>query len=291
MVPAPGGPPPSDPDPGPAFHAATGGGWVPADHLRGLNQGVASLTVNAAPMGYILAMASEAGREDQDIRFTEPLYTLTEAARYLRVRPDTFGNWAKGYERHFPDRSSVKKGPVVTAFPGKRGTPRVPFVGLSEAMVLAAFRRSGLPMQRIRPAVRILQQEIGLDHALASQRVHSDGAEILYDFAERYDEDEIGMLVVVRSGQHVFRPVVADYLQRISYDDDGWARRLVLPITKRKIIAVDPSRGFGQPLFLHGGAPLDNVLARIRAGEPVEDVAADFEVPEKDVQEALRAAA
>jgi uncharacterized protein (DUF433 family) len=242
-------------------------------------------------MGYILVMASEAGREIQDIRITEPLYTLTEAARYLAVPPNTFVTWAEGYERHFPDRSSVKKGPVVTAFPGKRGTPRVPFVGLSEAMVLAAFRRCGLPMQRIRPAVRILQEQIGLEHALASQRVYSDGAEILYDFAERYDEDEIGMLVVVRSGQHVFRPVVANYLQRISYDDDGWARRLVLPITKRRIIAVDPWRGFGQPLFLHGGAPLDNVLARIRAGEPVEDVAADFEVPEKDVQEALRAAA
>jgi hypothetical protein len=97
-------------------------------------------------------------------------------------------------------------------------------------------------MQRIRPAVRILQEKIGLDHALASQRVHSDGAEILYDFAERYDEDEIGMLVVVRSGQHVFRPVVANYLQRISYDD-GWARRLVLPITERKLIAVDPGAG------------------------------------------------
>ena len=131
----------------------------------------------------------------------------------------------------------------------------------------------------------------GLDHALASQRVYSDGAEILYDLAERYDEDEIGMLVVVRSGQHVFRPVVANYLRRISYDDDGWARRLVLPITERKLIAVDPWRGFGQPLFLHGGAPLDNVLARIRAGESLEDVAADFEVPREDVQEALRGAA
>jgi uncharacterized protein (DUF433 family) len=247
-----------------------------------------SLPVNAPPMGYILTMAAEAG---QDIRFTEPLYTLTEAARYLRVRPDTFVTWAEGYVRHFPGRASVVKGPIVTAFPGTRGTPRVPFVGLSEAMVLAAFRRSGLPMQRIRPAVRILQQEIGLEHALASQRVYSDGAEILYDFAERYDEDEIGTLVVVRSGQHVFRDVVADYLKRISYDDDGWARHLVLPITKRKLIAVDPWRGFGQPLFLHGGAPLDSVLARIRAGEPLEDVAADFEVPREDVQEALRAAA
>ena len=199
--------------------------------------------------------------------------------------------WAEGYERRHPDRPAVKKGPMVTAFPGRRGAPRVPFIGLSEAMVLVAFRRSGLPMQRIRPAVRILQEQIGLEHALARKKLYSDGAEILYDFAERYDEDEIGSPVVIRSGQRVFRQVVDNYLQRINYDDTGWARRLVLPITERPIVAVDPWRGFGQPLFLHGGAPLDNVLARIRAGEPPEDVAADFEVPEEDVQEALRAAA
>lgn len=242
-------------------------------------------------MRYILAMAAEPEHEDRDIRFTEPLYTLTEAARYLAVPRNTFTTWAEGYERPIAGRPSVRKGPVVTALPGRRGAPRVPFIGLSEAMVLAAFRRCGLPMQRIRPAVRVLRENIGLEHALASQRVYSDGAEILYDFAERYDEDEIGSLVVVRSGQHVFRPVVINYLQRISYDEDGWARRLVLPTTERAIIAVDPWRGFGQPLFLHGGAPLDSVLARIRAGEPPEDVAADFEVPEEDVQEALHAAA
>jgi uncharacterized protein (DUF433 family) len=245
-------------------------------------------------MRYILAMTSESGHEDGDIRFTAPLYTLTEAARYLAVPSETFATWAEGYERRFPKRptvKAVKKGPMITAFPGRRGTPRIPFIGLSEAMVLAAFRRCDLPMQRIRPAVRILKEQIGLEHALASQRLYSDGAEILYDFAERYEEDEIGSLVVVRSGQRVFRPIVANYLQRIEYDDTGWARRLALPITERPIVAVDPWRGFGQPLFVHGGAPLENVLARIRAGEPSEEVAADFEVPEEDLREALRAAA
>jgi uncharacterized protein (DUF433 family) len=242
-------------------------------------------------MRYIHTMASETGQEDRDARFTAPLYTLTEAARYLRVRPATLATWAEGYERRHPDRPTVIKGPMITAFPGARGTPRIPFIGLSEAMVLAAFRRSGLPMQRIRPAVRILQEQIGLENALASRKLYSDGAEILYDFAERYDEDEIGSLVVIRSGQRVFRQVVDYYLRRISYDDTGWARRLVLPITERHIVAVDPWRGFGQPLFLHGGAPLENVLARVRAGEPPGDVAADFEVPEEDVQEALDAAA
>ncbi len=183
------------------------------------------------------------GQTEPDTRFTEPLYTLTEAARYLAVPANTLRAWAQGYERSFPDRPAVTKDPVVTALPGAHGRPRVPFVGLSEAMVLAAFRQCGLPMQRIRLAVRVLREEIGLEHALASKRVYSDGAGILYDFAERYAEDDIGSLVVLRPGQRGFHPIVANYLKRISHDDEGWARRLVLPMTKRDIIAVIPGAG------------------------------------------------
>ncbi len=35
-------------------------------------------------------------------------------------------------------------------------------------------------------------------------------------------------LVVVRSGQQVFRPVVRDYLTRVTYEG-GWTRRIQLP--------------------------------------------------------------
>lgn len=37
-----------------------------------------------------------------DVRFTVPIYTLTEAACYLGVRATTFVTWVKGYSRDFP---------------------------------------------------------------------------------------------------------------------------------------------------------------------------------------------
>lgn len=39
----------------------------------------------------------------------------------------------------------------VCAENDRRREPSIPFVGLSEALVLAAVRKSGVPMQRIRP--------------------------------------------------------------------------------------------------------------------------------------------
>ena len=37
-------------------------------------------------------------------------------------------------------------------------------------------------MQRIRPALRQLQSDIGVEHALASQKLYTDGAELLFDY-------------------------------------------------------------------------------------------------------------
>ena len=100
------------------------------------------------------------------------------------------------------------------------------------------------------------------------------------------DED---LLTVVVTGGRVFTKVILDYLQRITYADDGWADRLVLPITKRPIVECDPRRGFGRPLFISGGAPMDDVLDRFRAGEPISAVANDFDLHPEDVEDVIRA--
>ena len=42
-------------------------------------------------------------------------------------------------------------------------------------------------------------------HALASRRLYSDGAEVLYDYARSEDDERFGLLTVVVNGQHVFQ--------------------------------------------------------------------------------------
>lgn len=110
------------------------------------------------------------------LRFEVPLYTVTEAARIVGVPVSTLTTWAKGYVRRPPDRPDVVGEAIITYLPpeGPR-RPSIPFVGLTEATVLAAIRRSGVPMQRIRPALNALESNLGLDHALASQRLYTAG--------------------------------------------------------------------------------------------------------------------
>jgi uncharacterized protein (DUF433 family) len=223
-----------------------------------------------------------------DPRFETPLYTAAEAARFLDVPVSTFATWAKGYVRRPPSRSLVTGDPIVTSLRAERGYPSVPFVGLAEAMVLAAFRRGGVSLQHIRRAVAIIEKEIGLRHALASKRLYTDGAVILYDYAEAKQDEQLGGLTEVVSRQRVFSAVVGQYLNRIEYGGDGWAIRLVSPATARPVVVADPERSFGQPIFMHGGVRVEDVLDRWRAGETLAEVAEDFGVSSEDVEDILR---
>jgi uncharacterized protein (DUF433 family) len=227
-------------------------------------------------------------------RFEKPLYTVGESARYLDVPERTFYNWAHGYHytRHGRD---VTGPPALTTVPRSgRGRPVVPFIGLAEGYVLSAIRRSGVPMQRIRPAIAQLDAELGLAHVLASRRLYSDGAEVLYDYAtSTKDEDTAEAareLVVVRNGQRVFNEVVSSYLTRLDFAADDYASLIRLPAYAVAELIVEPSRGFGQPIFARGGARLDDALALFRAGEPLEVVADEYGIPRDQLEDAVRVA-
>lgn len=239
---------------------------------------------------------SVAGASVQELdRFSTALYTVREAARFLDVPEKTLANWAHGYRNHVQGRADVVGTPIVTTVP--RQAPRwpvIPFVGLAEGLVLTAIRRSGVPMQRIRPALQVLDRRIGLHHALASRRLYTDGAEVLFDYAETTGDPGLVQaardLVVVRNGQQVFNEVVASYLQRLQFDEQGYVRLIRLPAYEVAEVVVDAERGFGQPIFARGGARLDDALDLFRAGEPLEVVAAEYGMPSEHLEDAVRIA-
>lgn len=229
------------------------------------------------------------------LRFDTPLYTVADAARIVDVPPSTLSSWAKGYVRRFADRPDVRGHPIVTFLPPDRfGAPTIPFIGLAESVVLAAVRRSGVSMQRIRPALAQLEREIGIDHALASRKLFTDGAELLYDYGQQQSDTVEGRsardLVVVRNGQRVFVDVIRDYLKCLRYGPDGYPELIRLPTYRHADVVVDPSRGFGSPIFERGGARVEDVLERFWADESMDELAAEFGVPVDQLEDVLRVA-
>ncbi len=231
----------------------------------------------------------------ESIRFTVPLYTVADAARIVGVPSSTLASWAQGYVRKFPNRPNVVGSPIITHLrPVGQRQPTIPFVGLAEAMVLAAVRKSGVPMQRIRPALQQLQADIGIEHALASRKLFTDGAELLFDYGEHHSGSDqaqlVRNLVVVRNGQRVFVEVIEAYLRRIEYAADGYAALIRVPAYQRARVVADPTRAFGLPIFERGGVRVEDVLERFWAGDPLDELSAEFGVPADEIEDVLRVA-
>jgi len=216
-----------------------------------------------------------------DARVARAIFTLRETAGYLGIPKSTVQWWAH------PPRGKTS---LITCFPRRGREATVPFIGFAEAYVLSAFRRAGVPLQRIRPAVEALSSTIGIEYALASKRLYTDGAEVLYDYAVARDEGELLDLVVVRTQQHQFSPLVKEYLKRIHYAGDGWASSVHLPIYGRAAVIVDPKVAFGLPLVSHGGARVEDLVDRFQAGDSVAELADDFGVPADEVEDVIRVA-
>ncbi len=220
---------------------------------------------------------------------------MSEAARIVDVPPSTMASWAKGYVRRLAHRADVSGGPVITFRPSSgQGEPSIPFVGLAEALVLSAVRRSGVPMQRIRPALVQLQKDIGVEHALASRKLSTDGAELLYDYGQRREGTAEGSaatdLVVLRNGQRVFVETVEKYLRHIRYAADGYVELIRVPAYEQANVVADPKRSFGAPIFERGAARVEDVLQRFWAGESISQLNREFGVPVDQLEDVLRVA-
>ncbi|NJQ02879.1 DUF433 domain-containing protein [Streptomyces zingiberis] len=227
----------------------------------------------------------------EDTRFSVPLYSQEAAARYLRTPAPTFRKWARGYRNRHANRPDVVGDPLITSLGDPRRGASVPFIGLAEGMFLSALRAANVPMQKIRPALDLVRTELGVEHALASKRLYTDGADLLYEVSDHLDGDERReprKIIVLRDGQYVFREVVERYMKQINYDSDGiagYANRLLLPGWEVAAIAVKPGINYGQPFFVGNGTPLAVVEDALREGVPSGEVAAEHDLPDDVVAE------
>jgi uncharacterized protein (DUF433 family) len=210
---------------------------------------------------------------------TFPLFTISEAAKYLGLNYTTLRSWVR------PDIGK----PLVYSFPKEGNYASIPFVGFAEAFVLAAAKRAGLKPNRIREGVAAIRKDIGVDYALASKRLYMDKTELLVSYAMEQagatDED----LTVARNKQLQMSETVRNDLKLITYGRDDVAQTIQLPIFKKTKVIVDPQEAFGQPIVERTGTRIRDVLALFWAEEEIEDIAYDFDLTAPEVQDIIRA--
>ena len=207
----------------------------------------------------------------QDIRY-QPLYTPSDISRYAHVHPKTLQAWTD------------KRGGALLSRAGGRSVAPFSFIELIEAHVLVALRKlHGVPMQRIRKAVRWLSDQFETAHPLAEIDLETDGRDVFADYLDLKVSASEG-------GQIVIPEVVKAYLRRIERDEEGPVR--YYPFTTYEasptLIVMDPRVDFGRPVIK--GTRIETVMIfdRYSGGESLTDLAKDYALAIVAVEEALR---
>lgn len=214
---------------------------------------------------------------------TQPAYSLTEAARYLRLPSGTLRAWIVG--RPYPTSIGQKTSPAIVQ-PAQKQPPALSFWNLVEAHVLRALRTEhGVSAPDLRKALRFAEDELGIDRLLLRKDLLTDAGRI---FLERY-----GQLVdLSNSGQLALRHALEAHLKRVEWD----ARRLPVRLypflspdvaLQDRPIAIDPRVAFGRPVVQRAGVSTRAIAERLDAGETVSDVARDYGLSDVEVEQAV----
>lgn len=212
--------------------------------------------------------------------YLAPRYSQAEAARIIEVPASSLRSWASGYT--YPTREGFRESTSLITLAEPFRSLVVPFAGLAEAYIVKTLRDAGLSMQRIRPAVLALKKEIGTQDALLSGRLKTDGVELLYEYLDHPDAspESPSALAVVRDKQRVFREVVEEHLQTVTYSAENMISSFYPAKYGGTDVIVDPRINSGKPTFEAAGVRVSDFLGRIEAGEPFNEVIDDFEIDE-----------
>lgn len=214
-----------------------------------------------------------------------PAYTVAEAAHYLQIPPATLRSWV--CERSSPlkpNRSGFFK-PIIQ-LPDDEQT-LLSFTNLVEAHVLDAIRREhGVQLQKVRDAVRYMQERMNVAHPLVSQAMATNGVDL---FVRRYAR----LINVSGDGQLTMSAIMNAYLRRLEWDQAGFAIRLY-PFTRKReldeprVVVIDPEVSFGRLVLVGTGIPTSTVAERYKAGESVDELAEDYDLKRAQIEEAVR---
>ncbi len=211
--------------------------------------------------------------------FDQPVYTVAAAAELLRVSPRTLGRWLDGDKY----RGRVHP-PIIRIEP--TGSSDLTWAEFVEAGLLAQYRRElSVRLQEIRTVVAALRETYGDPYPLAFHKPwEGPNRRLLVQSQQLNHLSEDLWLVAPATGQPLLLPPADAFLRRVDWSGNE-------PIAWRP--HDDPRSPVRCRPDFRGGRPSINgistiaIFEHIDGGEPVEDVAEDFNLSTNDAHWAL----
>jgi uncharacterized protein (DUF433 family) len=208
------------------------------------------------------------------------IYSVSDAAVLVGATERKVRGWVTGYKKG--------EGPLIDNELGWiDGRLAFSFTNLMEIRFIAFFVEAGVRLPHIRAIMEEAKDVWKLPHPFATSIVFkTDGRRILARIARR---NGIADLYDLKSHNYEMEPIVFKSLKAgIEYDPSGdirlWRPR---PQTAPHVI-VHPKFAFGQPVLRESRIPTGTLEDAVKAEGSAAAVADQFDLPVKQVLEAVR---
>jgi uncharacterized protein (DUF433 family) len=205
-----------------------------------------------------------------------PIYGISEAAQYLRVPFNTLRYWTRDEAAATPLIRLAGKDPA-----------RLSFHNLLECHVISSMRAVyDVRLPKVRQALKALAKYVQHKHPLIEQAFQTDRRDLFIE--------HLGSVVNLsrRDDQILIPGVMELYLERIERDPNGLFKLHPFVMERKqsepRLIQLNPAVGFGKPVITGTAISTAVIASRFNARESVPDLASEYGVEPKQIEEAIR---
>ncbi|TAG96835.1 MAG: DUF433 domain-containing protein [Oscillatoriales cyanobacterium] len=220
-----------------------------------------------------------------------PIYSIPQAAQYLRLRKDRLRDWVGGW---FSKTKADKRffEPLIKLYHNsfelrpQSKTTLLSFTNLVEAHVLIAIVKAArFDQKQLSTELDYINRHLSTPQLYGGIEFQIEGIALLF---ERF-----GQKLAASDREQEARQILATYFDRIVRDEAGLPLKLY-PFTKLpgadepKTVMIDPRISFGRPVLAGTGIPTAMLAERYKAGDSIDELAEDYNCDRLQIEEGIR---
>jgi uncharacterized protein (DUF433 family) len=216
--------------------------------------------------------------------FGKGIYTLSTAAKILKMNPQRMRRWIKGYTYQKNTEYYSSKPLIKTEFKYNPDDVIISFLDLAELLFINSFIQYGVSMQKIRKAAVYAAKLLDTSHPFAIRKIFTDGKSIFAKIAE--EEGDSSLLDLIKKQyqlKKIIEPLLYECIDFNKYDQaERW-----WPLGKKHEIVLDPARNMGQPILNSFNIRTELIYDLYQTNHSIEEISEWYELDKSAIKTAI----
>jgi uncharacterized protein (DUF433 family) len=216
--------------------------------------------------------------------FGKGIYTLTTAAKILKMNPQKMRRWINGYTYHKNMVCRSYNPLFKTEYEYDSDDEIISFLDMTELLFINNFVQYGISIQKIRKAAIIAADLLKTSHPFAIRKMFTDRKSIFAEIAQK--EKDPSLLDLINEQFQLGKIIEPLLYKCIDFNDNDYAERW-WPLGKKKDIVLDPARNMGQPILNKYNVKTELIYDLYKTNHSISEISDWYELDKNAIQAAI----